>query len=175
MKDGYQAVSQDVTVQAGGAGSVSLNLPSRTEVTSQFGRLTVTSNVVGAEILIDGETQPGWETPHTFERVRAGDRLVAVEENFYQTARRTVTVPVGGSASVDLRLDLGTGRVKIVTSPPGLEVFIDGQPQGRSPITTNIDAGHHTYKIVGPPGRDPKEDTVDIHSGESWEKIVRWE
>jgi hypothetical protein len=190
-KIGYQTMSQDVTVRAGQDSFVNLNLPPAThagqpsvaagnsgvvtQVTSQVGQLTVTSNVVGAEILIDGETQSGWETPHTFERLPAGNHVVAVEKDFYRMANRTVTVPAGGSAAVDLTLDLGTGMAKIVTYPPGLEVFIDGHSQGPSPVIIDISAGHHTYTILGPPGRGPKEDTVDIHPGEYWEKIVRWE
>ncbi len=187
MKNGYPAVSQNVTVQLGQAGSVTLNLSplraggdrsvgSSLPPGAQLGGLTVTSNVSGARIRIDGQAQPGWVTPHTFDRLLAGNHVVAVEEDFYRTASRVVVVPADGSVSVDLPITQGTGRVKISTNPPGLQVSIDGQPRGQSPLVIeNVIAGHHRYRIEGPPGREPKEDTVDIHDGESWEKIVRWE
>ena len=188
MKEGEQKESRNVTVQAGGEGSVHLNLPPvhRTasgEGSVTVGQLTVTANVGEAQILIDGETQPGGITPHTFQ-LSAGSHIVTVMEEGYQKERRNVTVQAGGNVNLPFTLTKlpqtsnhgGSSLVNIITAPPGLNVSIDGQPQGLSPVViTALKAGHHTYRIDGPPGRSPKEGGFDIQDGAYWQKIVRWE
>ena len=50
----------------------------------------------------------------------------------------------------------------IQTEPTGLEVLIDGQSVGLTPLTVSLPAGKHTYKVIPPPGRAPAERTMQI-------------
>jgi hypothetical protein len=196
-KAGYEEASKEVTVQPGGMGSVILNLRQIHPPPNDQGSLTVTANVTGAQISIDAETHPRWVTPHAFANLKAGPHHVTATKDGYQTASQDVTLPAGGNVNLHFTLtsaprDVGTskvpggsaptsdhggsGMVQIITVPSGLQVFIDGQPRGLTPLEiTNLEAGHHTYKIVGPPGRESKEGVLDIQDGAYWQKIARWE
>ena len=198
QKDGYQTVSEGVTVQAGQDSSVTLNLPP----IAQVGRLTVTAStagggaVAGASISIDGQTQVPSATPHTFD-LPSGAHRITVTKAGYQAASRDVNLPAGGNLNLHFTLtnvlpDVsaskgpggstptfdhgGSGMVKIITKPPGLQVFIDGELRGRSPLDIpNLPAGHHTYRIAGPPGREARDGTFDIQDGAYWERTANWE
>jgi hypothetical protein len=54
------------------------------------------------------------------------------------------------------------GRLHIQTEPTGLEVLIDGQSVGLTPLTVSLPAGKHTYKVIPPPGRAPAERAIQI-------------
>jgi hypothetical protein len=54
------------------------------------------------------------------------------------------------------------GRLHIQTEPTGLEVLIDGQSVGLTPLTVSLPAGKHTYKVIPPPGRAPAERKMQI-------------
>jgi len=58
--------------------------------------------------------------------------------------------------------DTPSGRLRIETGPPGLEVFIDGKLVGLSPMTVWLPVGEHIYKVAPPPGAVPAESTVQI-------------
>jgi penicillin-binding protein 1B len=57
-----------------------------------------------------------------------------------------------------------SGRLRIQTDPPGLEVFIDGKSVGLSPVALSLPVGEHTYKVIPPPGGAPAERAIRITS-----------
>ncbi len=52
----------------------------------------------------------------------------------------------------------------VVTTPPGLEVLIDGKSIGLSPAHTAVAAGSHSISVTRP-GWTPLEGTVKVKSG----------
>jgi hypothetical protein len=54
----------------------------------------------------------------------------------------------------------GDATIVIDTKPPGLEILIDGKPQGNSPAKAVIPPGAHTYTIKCPSGEITKEFTI---------------
>lgn len=69
------------------------------------GRLTVTANVAGAKILIDGQTGADWLTPHAFAKLKPGPHSVTAMKQGYEGASQRVTVRAGGEdvCQLDLR------------------------------------------------------------------------
>ena len=124
----------------------------------------VTSNVEGAKISIDGRSEPGWVTPYTFADLPAGGHNVVVSKNGFDDANRSVTVPAGNTESVRVELSSPRGEISIVTIPAGMEILIDGQSQGPSPVRATVAAGPHKYSIKRP-GAAPFESTFDMKSG----------
>ena len=113
----------------------------------KIGQLVVTSNVDGAKITIDGRSAPGWVTPCTIPNLPAGAHSVVVSREGYSDAQESVTVEGGRTATVRPTLTVPSGEISIVTNPPGIEVFIDGQAVGLSPARKTLGVGQHTYAL----------------------------
>jgi predicted Ser/Thr protein kinase len=113
----------------------------------KIGQLVVTSNVDGAKITIDGRGEPGWVTPCTIPALPVGAHSVVVSKEGYSDAQESVLVEGGRTATVRATLTVPSGEISIVTNPPGVEVFIDGQAVGLSPARKTVNVGQHTYAL----------------------------
>ena len=56
-----------------------------------------------------------------------------------------------------------TGMVAITTNPPGVQLFLDGQPHGVSPTTLTVTAGAHVLELRGP--GEPRTIPIDVTAG----------
>lgn len=119
----------------------------RATAAPKIGQLVVTSNVDGAKITIDGRGEPGWVTPCTIPELPAGAHSVVVSKEGYSDAQESVLVERGRTATVRATLTVPSGEISIVTNPPGVEVFIDGQAAGLSPARKTVGVGQHTYAL----------------------------
>lgn len=114
---------------------------------AEFGQLAVSSTVPGAKIMIDGSSEPGWQTPHTFAKLPAGTHTVVVSKDGYESFLKTVNIEGGQTSNISARLTAPGGEVDIITTPPGLEILIDGKSYGPSPVKANVPVGDHTYTV----------------------------
>ncbi len=105
-KPGYASVEQDVTIEAGQGRSVNLSFeppPTPHESQLAYGRLTVTTNVAGAQIAINGQSRPDCVTPCDIN-LAAGEYRVAGTKLGYDSAEQDVMLAAGQSSSINLRL-----------------------------------------------------------------------
>lgn len=72
--------------------------------------------------------------------------------------------PLANAAALNPGLTVPTGDITIVTTPPGVELFIDGRSYGPTPVRATLVSGEHTY-VVGRPGREFYRKTFLIQSG----------
>jgi predicted Ser/Thr protein kinase len=135
--------------------------PARSPAAPKVGDLLVTSNIVGAQITVDGKTDPGWVTPATISNLAVGPHAVSVAKEGYNVAQSGVTIEAGKTASYSAELTLPLGEVNIVTNPADIEILIDGQPAGRSPVQKTLGVGRHTFTLRLP-GMDPYTSSFDI-------------
>ncbi|HME00429.1 MAG TPA: protein kinase [Terriglobia bacterium] len=135
-------------------------IPEKASKSAGMGTLNIRSNVP-AKILIDGNLKDGWLTPHPAQ-LQVGKHRVSLVADNYQTASQEVEVTAGGEQPVNFELTAVLGALRIETTPPGLEVLIDGKSSGLSPVTVPLPAGPHVYKVMPPPGGSPGENTVQI-------------
>jgi len=190
-KEGYDDYRQSVTIEPGKPFTVNASLPARAEPSPQtpameaavakvtpskkesvppgavtrIGQLLVTANVSGARISVDGASEPNWITPYSSTiDLPTGTYQVVVSKEGYEDSQRSVTIEAGKTSKVNVPLSVGSGEVMIVTTPPGLEVFIDGKSIGLSPAHTAVVAGSHSYSVTRP-GETPYEGTVNVKSG----------
>jgi len=190
-KEGYDDYRQSVTIEPGKPFTVNASLPARAEPSPQtpameaavakvtpskkesvppgavtrIGQLLVTANVSGARISVDGASEPNWITPYSSTiDLPTGTYQVVVSKEGYEDSQRSVTIEAGKTSKVNVPLSVGSGEVMIVTTPPGLEVFIDGKSIGPSPAHTAVVAGSHSYSVTRP-GETPYEGTVNVKSG----------
>ncbi|MBZ5516484.1 MAG: PEGA domain-containing protein [Acidobacteriia bacterium] len=133
----------------------------RPQPVARVGNLLVTSSVSGAQITVDGKADPSWVTPFTISGLTAGTHSVAVAKDGYNAAQSGVTIEPGRTASYNAELTLPMGEINIVTNPPGLEILIDGQAVGRSPVQKTVGVGKHTFALRLP-GMDPYTSSFEI-------------
>jgi len=127
----------------------------------KIGRLLVTSNIEGAKITIDGRSEIAWATPYTIPDLPAGTHSVLVTKSGYSNYQQSITIEGGRTNTLNAPLSVPAGEINISTVPPGIEVLIDGQPVGRSPVQKTVGVGQHTYTLQVP-GRDPYTKTFEV-------------
>jgi hypothetical protein len=138
--EGYDPKEERVTINAGAASIVKLDLERSTGVQGPAGWLQVMSPVPNARVYVDGAVvgMTPWEG-----QVAAGERVVAVESSGYARYEEKVRIEAKQRFTVTAELR-GVGSVQFVTDPPGAEVFLDGKRVGRTPHTEeNIAVGDH--------------------------------
>jgi len=133
----------------------------RTSAAPKFGQLVVRSNPPGARITIDGRSNPEWVTPYTIPDLTTGYHSVVVSKEGYGDAQRRVSIEGSRASTIDAVLTMPGGEISIETKPPGVEVLIDGQPVGLSPVRRTVSLGQHTYTLRQA-GRDPYSSTFEI-------------
>jgi penicillin-binding protein 1B len=62
--------------------------------------------------------------------------------------------------------DAQTGELRIQTDPPALQVMIDGNVVGASPVNLTEPVGDHTYRIIPPNGKVGLERSIQIKPAE---------
>jgi hypothetical protein len=115
--------------------------------------LTVDSRPSGAEVEIDGRASG--VTPMTIA-VAPGAHTATLRAT---GAERTWRVEVAPGTHVVHYLELqpdtpatATGRLSIVTEPPGARVVVDGSPRGVSPLAIDVAAAKHTVVVTNDSG-----------------------
>jgi hypothetical protein len=110
----------------------------RESATPTVGSIHIESVPSGAEVLYDGTRLAG-TTPMTVDSVPVGTRHeIRVELAHHKPHTETVDVPkTGGEQAITAVMDPITGKLLINTVPGGADIYIDGQPRGRSPATIN--------------------------------------
>ncbi len=117
----------------------------------QTGSLSVNSTPSGAAIWLDGGST-GKVTPDTLTNVTAGSHTVKLTLTGYSDYQTTVSVPSGGTASVNAVLSpvTTTGSISVSSSPSGASVYLDGGTTaiGVTPLTkSGITAGTHSLTL----------------------------
>ncbi len=130
-----------------------------------MGHLLVTANVAGATISVDGSSEANWVTPYSSTINRpAGVHQVVISKEGYVDYEQFVALEGGKTTTVSAQLSVASGEVVVNTTPPGLEVLIDGKLIGPSPVRVTVAAGSHKY-TVRREGWEPFEGTFTVSSG----------
>jgi len=125
------------------------------------GSLMVSSNIPGAQITVDGKSDPAWITPFTVPNLTPGLHSVVVVKQGYTVAQRNVTIEAGVVTPLNVELGVPTGEINIVTTPPGVDVLIDGEPAGKTPVQKALSVGKHTFTLQAP-GMEPYTSNFEI-------------
>jgi len=132
------------------------------------GVVRVLSDAQGARAFIDG-TDMG-TVPVDIKDVKAGEHIVQVKAPGFQTGEKRVQVTAGGSQIVKFDLNPEApgdqGILKVVSSVPDAEVFIDGAAVGKVPQEKKLSAGEHPV-MVRLSGFKQFEQKVRIEAGQS--------
>jgi hypothetical protein len=146
-KDGVPPWRQNVTVPSG----------QQVKVSAIFGASVGTGSIRAiasepdAQIFIDGEDKG--KSPATANNVKPGDHVVEARKAKFKSVQQMVHVAQGDNAIVQLKMELAPpdrpkAGLKVQSTVPNAEVFVDGSSLGRAPVDRNdLDPGKH-YIVV---------------------------
>lgn len=104
-----------------------------------FGSIVVTTEPVGAEVLLDGESKG--QAPDgglALTRVPYGRRTITARLQGYNDVVKTVDLNVPGPIGVTCRLGYGKGFLRVVSEPAGVELFVNSQTAGKTPYAAEL-------------------------------------
>ncbi|MDB4981139.1 MAG: hypothetical protein JWM82_1891, partial [Myxococcales bacterium] len=139
-KDGLQPWRQNVTVPAGQQVKVSAVFGASA---AGNGSLRVISSEPDAQIFVDGEDKG--RSPATVATIKPGDHIVEARKAKFKSVQQTIKVASGENAIVQLKmevapLDRPKAALKLQSTVPNAEVFLDGSSLGRAPVDrTDLD------------------------------------
>jgi hypothetical protein len=123
-----------VLVLAAGAAAVVLLIVRSGEAEKIAASLLIESTQPGATVTVDGAVLPD-KTPARFETVPGARHEIVVELVGFKSYRDAVLVPdSGGQIRVFAFMPAITVRLRVVTVPPGADVYLGEQLKGRSPL-----------------------------------------
>jgi serine/threonine protein kinase len=112
------------------------------------GQMAIDSTPQGAQVQIDGKTDPSWVTPFTLAGLGAGQHSVTVSKAGYSTDTRTVDVASGSKAFVVTHLNQLMATLVVSSTPAGANVYIDGKDVGKlTPAQVSVDKGQHVVLV----------------------------
>ena len=112
------------------------------------GQMAVDSVPQGAQVQIDGKTDPSWITPFTLPGLDPGQHTVTASKPGYSSDTRTVEVTSGSKSFVVTHLTQLMATLAVSSSPAGANIYIDGKDTGKlTPAQVSIDKGQHTVLV----------------------------
>ncbi|MGB8830911.1 MAG: PEGA domain-containing protein [Candidatus Sulfotelmatobacter sp.] len=112
------------------------------------GLMTIDSTPPGAQVQLDGKTDPSWVTPVTLSGIDAGQHTITVSKAGYVSDTHAVSVASGGKASVVSHLVQLLATLSVASTPPGANVYIDGKDTGKvTPAQVSVDKGQHIVLV----------------------------
>ena len=131
------------------------------------GQLTINSTPEGAEVHIDGRTDPSWVTPFNLPGLAPGQHSVTITRSGYSTESRNIDVASGSKSFLVVQLAQVTALVAATSEPTGAQLFIDGKDTGRvTPVQIPVDKpGPHTF-LVRKQGYLDETSTANLQAGQ---------
>jgi hypothetical protein len=112
------------------------------------GQMAIDSTPQGAQVQVDGRTDPSWVTPFTLSGLGVGQHSVTVSKAGYSTDTRAVDVASGSKSFVTSHLAQLMATLAVSSSPAGANVYVDGKDSGKlTPAQVNVGNGPHVVLV----------------------------
>jgi serine/threonine-protein kinase len=112
------------------------------------GQLAVDSTPQGAQVQIDGRTEPSWVTPFAFSNLLPGQHSITVSKPGYSTDTRTVLGTSGNRVTVIAHLSQLMATLVVTSDPAGANIYVDGRDMAtRTPAQLSVDKGQHVVLV----------------------------
>jgi hypothetical protein len=112
------------------------------------GQMAIDSTPQGAQVQVDGKTDPTWVTPFTLSGLVAGSHAVTVSKAGYITDARTVDITAGSKSIVLSHLAQLVATLAVTSTPAGANIFIDGKNTNKlTPAQVSVDKGQHVVLV----------------------------
>ncbi len=122
------------------------SVPAEAPVTP--GQVTIDSSPEGAQLQIDGQTDPSWVTPVTLTGLAAGQHSVTFSKPGYSSDTRTVSLVSSKPVSVTARLAQAAATLVVSSTPAGANIYVDGKNTGKlTPAQVAVEKGQHVVLV----------------------------
>jgi serine/threonine-protein kinase len=112
------------------------------------GQLAVDSTPEGAQLEIDGRTDPNWVTPYTLAGLPPGQHTVTVSKSGFASDTRSVDVVSASKATLVVHLTSLNATMNVTSDPPGAAIYVDGKDAARvTPSVISLEKGTHTVLV----------------------------
>jgi len=112
------------------------------------GQISVDSTPQGAQVQLDGRSDPSWVTPLTISKLQPGQHTISISKSGYSTDSRTVNVTSGNLASLTSRLSQLAATLVVNSSPGGANIYVDGHDTGvKTPAQVSVNGGSHVVLV----------------------------
>jgi eukaryotic-like serine/threonine-protein kinase len=112
------------------------------------GQLAVDSTPQGAQVQLDGKSDPTWVTPFAFTNLDPGQHSITTSKAGYSTDTRAVNVVSGIRATSAVHLTQLMATLVVKSDPPGANIYVDGHDVGtKTPAQVSIDKGQHVVLL----------------------------
>ena len=112
------------------------------------GQLAVDSTPQGAQVQIDGASDPSWVTPFVITNIQPGQHSITTAKAGYSTDTRTINVASAYRASTSVRLAQLMSTLVVKSDPPGANIYVDSRDMGvRTPAQISVDKGQHVVLV----------------------------
>jgi serine/threonine protein kinase len=133
------------------------------------GALSVTSTPAGAQIQLDGQTDPSWVTPVDLTELPPGQHTVTLSKAGYSSETRTIDIASRSKAALSFQMTMLAAALSVTSDPAGAKVYVDGKDMGHAtPIQVSVDKpGNHTI-LVRKDGFLDEISTMNLQVGQSY-------
>jgi hypothetical protein len=112
------------------------------------GQLAIDSTPQGAQVQLDGRTDPSYITPFALTNLQPGQHSITVSKAGYSTDTRTVNVTSGNRATTVVHLAQLMATLLVKSDPPGANIYVDGRDAGaKTPAQVSVDKGQHVVLV----------------------------
>jgi hypothetical protein len=112
------------------------------------GQMLVDSTPQGAQVTVDGRTDPSYVTPFVLSNLAPGQHSVTTSKTGFGSESRMVNVTSGTRASVMVRLSQAMATLVVNSNPPGANIYIDGHDTGtKTPGQVSVNKGQHVVLV----------------------------
>ncbi len=112
------------------------------------GQIAIDSTPSGAQVTIDGRSDPSWITPFTLSGFSAGQHSITIAKAGFSPDTRTVEVSSGAKAFVASHLVQLVATLAVTSTPAGANIFVDTKNTGKvTPAQVAVDQGQHVILV----------------------------
>jgi eukaryotic-like serine/threonine-protein kinase len=113
------------------------------------GQLTINSTPEGAQVQVDGRSDPSWVTPFNMAGLAPGQHTVNISKSGFSAETRNIEVASNSKSFLVVQLAAQGATISVASQPIGASILLDGRDTGRStPAQFSVDRlGSHTVLL----------------------------
>jgi serine/threonine protein kinase len=133
------------------------------------GSMQIDSTPPGAQIQLDGRSDPSWLTPLSLTGLSPGQHTLSVTKSGYSADVRTIGIASGSKAVLAVHLAAVNALMVVNSTPAGADVILDGKSTGRvTPAQFAVEKGAHTL-VLRKQGYLDETTSADLGAGQNFQ------
>jgi serine/threonine-protein kinase len=112
------------------------------------GQLAIDSTPQGAQVQVDGASDPSYVTPFVLTSLPPGQHSITVSKPGFGSDSRTVNVTSANRATTVIHLAQLMATLIVKSDPAGANIYVDGRDVGtKTPAQVSVEKGQHVVLV----------------------------